>query len=463
MVAALGLHSKLTVNFPFVMFDFLLLEIGLKTLADSHRDVFYIIVLRMIRLVSFGATALIFAIYLKTVGIDERYIGMFMTLTFVGDLILSFYLALIADKVGRRMVIFLSSLLIIITGVTFALTENIYILATVAFFGVLTPSGGEVGVFRSIEQSAIALLSPPHQRSDVYTWYNFSGAFCQALGTQFSGWVVDWFQDKYDFTLVEAYKSVWVGYAIVGVIMAVISICMSPQVESEVSRQVTPDLDADEQTPLVAPVTESAHRSRVSTLWHKFMPELHQRVLGIVIKLLLLFALDAFASSLIPLLWISYFIKHKFGIPPSYLGLVFFTTGVVAAFTSLLSTSFTKRFGPVLTMVGTHLPSSILLGLVPFPSSFKVTLAILILRALTQLMDVAPKHVFLATIVPDNDRTAVFAFINVVKTLAHIPGPMVVGFLTKLGAQWITFCVASLLKVTYDLGILATFLGVDSN
>lgn len=445
------------------MFDFLLLEIGLKTLADSHRDVFFIIVLRMIRLVAFGATALIFAIYLKTIGIDERYIGLFMTLTFVGDLILSFYLALIADKVGRRVVILLSSLLIIVTGLVFAWTENIYILAAVAFFGVLTPSGGEVGAFRSIEQSAIALLSPPDHRSDVYAWYNFSGAFCQAFGAQLSGWVVDWMQDKYDFTLVESYKSVWVGYAAVGALMAVLSFSMSSQVESAASRQVTPDPAANEQTPLVAPTAEEPNRSRNNSLWRKFLPELHHHVFGIVVKLLLLFGLDAFASSLVPLLWLSYFIKHKFGIPASYLGLVFFTTGVIAAFTSLLSTSFTKRFGPVLTMVGTHLPSSILLGVIPFPDSFKMTLAILCLRALTQLMDVAPKHVFLAAIVPDGDRTAVFAFTNVVKTLAQIPGPMVVGFLTKSGAQWITFCVASVLKVTYDLGTLATFLGVDSN
>ena len=191
------------------------------------------------------------------------------------------------------------------------------------------------------------------------------------------------------------------------------------------------------------------------------MPEIRREVLPIVLKLLLLFALDSFASLLVPLLWQSYFIKQKFDVSSLYLGLVFFTTGIVASVTSLLSTSLTKRLGPVVTMVGTHLPSSILLGLIPFPNSFAITLAIMVVRALTQLMDVAPKHVFLAALVPNSERTAVFGWVNLVKTMAQIPGPIVVGIWAKRGIQWVSFCVASMLKVLYDLGTLVTFIGLN--
>ena len=65
-------------------------------------------------------------------------------------------------------------------------------------------------------------------------------------------------------------------------------------------------------------------------------------------------------------------------------------------------------------------------------------MGILVVRACTQTMDVAPKHVFLATLVSDSDRTAVFGFVNVVKTLAQVVGPSIVGVITQRGAQWIS-------------------------
>lgn len=434
------------------MLRFLLSEFGLTTLVNSSNDVYLIIALRMLRLIAFGGSALILAIYLKTIGFDEDYIGGFMTLTFIGDLVLSFLLSLIADRWGRRRVMMLGSLLMTITGAVFAILTNPMALTVVAMVGILTPSGGEVGPFRSIEQSAVALLTSPSERSDIYSWYNFSGSLCAALGSQLCGWFLDILQDSYDFNLVESYQMVFTAYSAIGFISFVLAWFVSPRVEW------LPIESTDETTPLVQ---DSEQVSQRKPWYHKFLPEIHREVLPIVLKLLLLFALDSFASLLVPLLWQSYFIKQKFDVSSLYLGLVFFTTGIVASVTSLLSTSLTKRLGPVVTMVGTHLPSSILLGLIPFPNSFAITLAIMVVRALTQLMDVAPKHVFLAALVPNSERTAVFGWVNLVKTMAQIPGPIVVGIWAKRGIQWVSFCVASMLKVLYDLGTLVTFIGLN--
>lgn len=92
-------------------------EIGLKTLFHSSWDVYIIIALRMIRLIGFGSTSLILALYLKTLGVDESYIGFFMTLTFVGDLTTSFLLSLVTDQIGRKRVLVLCSVLMLATGV----------------------------------------------------------------------------------------------------------------------------------------------------------------------------------------------------------------------------------------------------------------------------------------------------------------------------------------------------------
>lgn len=453
-------------------------EIGIKTLAKSDKDVFIILSLRMLRLTGFGATSLILVLYLKQIDFEEQFIGMFMTATFIGDLITSFLLAVAADIIGRKKVLILSSIAMTLTGVCFALFENPYFLTAIAVIGILTPYGGEVGPFRSIEQSSLASLAPPEQRSDVYSWYTFLGTFCAATGSIACGTLVDYMNKHLNYSLAASYRVAFLGYSILSFLTIILSYFISTRIEwtseggpdeAQASKQATTRLD--ERSQLLEPGLQSEsqdqqgshnqNQKKTEESVFKFMPTLHKSILVIVIKLSLLFALDSFASSLISSSWISYYIKEKFDASASYLGSVFFITGIISSFASLLSTLLTKRLGPVVTMVVTHLPSSILLALVPLPTSLKITMAILVLRSSTQSMDQAPKHVFLATLVPSSERTAVFGWVNVVKTLAQVLGPTITGFFTVYDIQWVCFVIAGLLKVTYDVGILATFLSYN--
>ena len=445
----------------------ILQEIGFYNLVNSHKDVYVIILLRMLRLVGFGATSLIIALYLRELSFDDEYIGLFMTLTFIGDLVSSFLLALVADQIGRRNVLVISSVAMVLTGVVFSIIENRIVLTVAAVIGILTPSGGEVGPFRSIEQSSIASLVPAEHRSDIYSWYTFLGAFCAALGSVLCGKLVDWAQLSLDYSLLDSYKLAFGGYTVLAVILVILSCTISSGIEVGIEVPTTGvATESGEESPdaageLARLLPESAQPKKKSFTISNLFPKLRRSIVDIVVKLSLLFALDSFASSLVSMSWQSYYIKQKFHISASVLGSVFFATGIVSAFTSLLSTSFTKRLGPVVTMVATHLPASILLALVPLPSSLYVTMAILVIRASTQSMDVAPKHVFLATLVPDSQRTAVFGWVNVVKTLAQVIGPSVVGVLSQHGVLWVSFIIAGSLKATYDLGILGTFLAYN--
>ncbi|EDK40787.2 hypothetical protein PGUG_04885 [Meyerozyma guilliermondii ATCC 6260] len=445
----------------------ILQEIGFYNLVNSHKDVYVIILLRMLRLVGFGATSLIIALYLRELSFDDEYIGLFMTLTFIGDLVSSFLLALVADQIGRRNVLVISSVAMVLTGVVFSIIENRIVLTVAAVIGILTPSGGEVGPFRSIEQSSIASLVPAEHRSDIYSWYTFLGAFCAALGSVLCGKLVDWAQSSLDYSLLDSYKLAFGGYTVLAVISVILSCTISSGIEVGIEVPTTGvATESGEESPdaageLARLLPESAQPKKKSFTISNLFPKLSRSIVDIVVKLSLLFALDSFASSLVSMSWQSYYIKQKFHISASVLGSVFFATGIVSAFTSLLSTSLTKRLGPVVTMVATHLPASILLALVPLPSSLYVTMAILVIRASTQSMDVAPKHVFLATLVPDSQRTAVFGWVNVVKTLAQVIGPSVVGVLSQHGVLWVSFIIAGSLKATYDLGILGTFLAYN--
>lgn len=110
-------------------------------------------------------------------------------------------------------------------------------------------------------------------------------------------------------------------------------------------------------------------------------------------------------------------------------------------------------------MVFTHLPSSIALALIPIPSQLPLAMGLLILRSCTSMMDVGPRTAFTAAVVLPNERTAVMGTFNVVKTFSQSIGPSITGLLADRGFFWIAFVMAGTLKATYDLGMLAMFVG----
>lgn len=114
-------------------------ELGLITMWLSSRDVKFLCAQRFVRLFAYGGSTLILASYLSAVGISDDRIGLFMTLTLVGDVVISFFLTLFADAMGRKAVLALGSVLMAGSGIIFALYGNYWALLTAAIFGVISP------------------------------------------------------------------------------------------------------------------------------------------------------------------------------------------------------------------------------------------------------------------------------------------------------------------------------------
>jgi predicted MFS family arabinose efflux permease len=114
-------------------------ELGLLTMWKSSLDVKLLCAQRFVRLFAYGGSTLILASYLSAIGISDDRIGLFMTLTLVGDVVISFCLTLYADRMGRKAVLSLGSILMAGSGVIFALFGNYWILLAAAVFGVISP------------------------------------------------------------------------------------------------------------------------------------------------------------------------------------------------------------------------------------------------------------------------------------------------------------------------------------
>lgn len=114
-------------------------ELGLVSMYKSPLDTKLLCLQRFVRLFAYGASTLILVAYLAALGHGESRIGLFMALTLGGDTIISFFLTLIADGLGRKAILALGALLMAASGVVFGLSGNYWVLLAAAIFGVISP------------------------------------------------------------------------------------------------------------------------------------------------------------------------------------------------------------------------------------------------------------------------------------------------------------------------------------
>ncbi|KAJ5910308.1 hypothetical protein N7504_004951 [Penicillium tannophilum] len=428
-------------------------ELGLLTMWRSPRDVKLLCAQRFVRLFAYGGSTLILASYLSAIGVSDDRIGLFMTLTLVGDVVISFFLTLFADAMGRKAVLSLGSLLMAGSGIVFAMTGNYWILLAAAVFGVISPSGNEIGPFRAVEESTLAHLTDHEKLSDVFTWYSLVGAAGTALGQLVCGWIITSLQSLHGWEFIPSCRMIFFIYAGVGMVKLILTLGLTSKVEAE--KDEAPEQEQNGETrPLLADSnTAEQEAPKKKSFWSTVEGDLW----SLVIRLFILFGLDAFASGLASMSWMTYFFHQKFSLPEGELGTIFFFTSSISAVSMLVATSIARRIGNVKTMVFTHLPSTICLALISVPNNLPLALTFLVLRACSQSMDVAPRGAFLAAALPKDKRTAIMGAVNVVKTTTQSVGPLITGILSRNHMLGVSFMLAGGLKVIYDLGMLFTF------
>ncbi|KAL8687869.1 MAG: hypothetical protein Q9224_005029 [Gallowayella concinna] len=399
-------------------------------------------------------------------------------MTLWGDVVISFFLTLFADRLGRRRVLILGAALMAASGLVFALSANYWVLVAASILGVISPSGNEIGPFKAIEESTLSQLSPAAIRSDIFAWYILLGNAGTACGMVMCGWLVEWLQTLSGWSSTRAYRVIFGLYALLGLLKLGLSMILSETCEPEPPKQeyqqatelddietkslLSSDDELPDTQPQPQPPSKLTPAPRALEKSRSIIPSISPASRAILLKLCVLFSFDSFASGLATATWLTYFFIIKFSIPEGYLGTLFFTTSIIAALSNLVASSISKRIGLLKTMVFTHLPSAIFLALIPLPSTPFPAMTLLVLRACTQNMDQAPRQSFLAAAVLPSERTAVMGVVNVVKTLSQSGGPVLTGWLAGLNKFWIAFLIAGALKAGYDLAMLKMFLGYRS-
>src|ERR1700693_5859768 len=177
------------------------------------RDGYLLFLTRFMRLFAYGSLSVVLVFYLIGLGLNASQTGLLLTLTLVGDTVISLYLTTRADRIGRRRMLIVGSILMAAAGLAFACTSNFFFLLIAGTIGVISPSGNEVGPFLSIEQAALAHVVPDRSRTDVFAWYTLAGSVATATGALFAGAITGALQ-KTALAPVAAYRTVVFLYAV---------------------------------------------------------------------------------------------------------------------------------------------------------------------------------------------------------------------------------------------------------
>jgi len=384
--------------------------------ASVEGDLRRILWIQAIRAFLYGLGSVLIGVTLAKGGLTDAQVGLVFTAILVGMAIGAAVVGTIGERVGRRRMYVLLLLLVGVAGTVFALTLSIPMLVVAALTGCLSTDPNESGPITSLEQAMIGEAAP-ETRLRVFGRYNAVAFLAGALGALSGALPSLLGMDPQRFLLV---------YPAAALVAAALASRLTTSVEAA--------LEARPEHP-TAPLARSKRT---------------------VIRLASLFAVDSFAGGFVVQSFVVFWFGRTFDASTDEMAVVFFISGLLQAASSLTAPRIARRYGLLNTMVFTHLPSNVLLMLVPFAPTFAFAVTVWLLRVSISQMDVPARQAYVVAMVDPHERVAAAGYTNTARHVARPIAPLVAGSLmqTATGAP---FFIAGGLKVFYDLLIFAMF------
>ncbi|WVW78214.1 hypothetical protein I302_100165 [Kwoniella bestiolae CBS 10118] len=473
----------------------LLHELGLISLWNTGPDSWLVLISRTTRMFAYGSNGIFIALFFSALGFSDLRIGAFMTLTLLGDVVLTVILTLIADRIGRRNILLFGSIMMILSGLTFIYFENYWVLLLASVVGIISATGGDFGPFRAIEESILSHTTAGSSkvRSDVLSWYVVTSALGSAVGTEISGRVVGWLSKRDGWNDVGAYHVMFWLYVINGGIGVLCVLLMSDKTELAAStstkqledgageeaeqERLLEDEDGEgrgststvEHIPLStspnSPSTFAKPESQTvpKSKWSSKLSQISPKTRIVMYKLWPLLAVDSLADGMVGYALTTYYLSQKFDLSNGTLGDITSISYFLAAISSIAAGPLANHLGLINTMVFTHVPSSTAVLLFPAPDSLVLTIILFFVRTGLNNMDQAPRAAFIAAVVPSDELTAVNGITSTIRTLASTAGPTITGWLAGGERFGIAYVAAGSLRLAYDFGLWALFVGMKLN
>lgn len=386
-----------------------------------HAGVVPLLVGRALRGFCDGYIAVLLPAYLIGLGFEPLAVGLISSATLAGSALATVLIGLVGSRFPQRRMLILAAVLMAATGVAFASFSSLWPLLIVAFIGTLNPSSGDVSVFLPLEQARLAEAAKPDARTALFARYGLVGSLSAAIGALAAG-LPGWIAMHAGVSLLTGMRLMFVVYAVTGIALCALYARL-PEPHSG-------------PAPTAAPLGASR---------------------AIVMRLAMLFSVDAFAGGLVVNALLSLWLMERFGMSPGAAGQFFFWAGLMTTASQLAAVPLARKIGLLNTMVFTHIPSSIFLIAAAFSPSLTLTLLLLLARSALSQMDVPTRTAFVMAVVTPAERTAAASLTAVPRSLAAAASPALAGALMASGWIAAPLLACGVLKISYDLALLAAF------
>ncbi|WP_410482501.1 MULTISPECIES: MFS transporter [Ralstonia] len=368
-----------------------------------------------------GFIAVLLPAYLLGLGLAQLAVGLISSATLIGSALATVLVGLLGNRVPQRRLLILAAVLMAATGASFAGLSSLWPLLIVAFVGTLNPSSGDVSVFLPLEQARLAELATPDTRTALFARYSMIGALSAAIGALASA-LPAWLAAHLGLSFLAAMRVMFIVYALTGIALWALYVRL-PQPHPHATSTTTP----------LGPSRR------------------------IVVRLAMLFSVDAFAGGLVVNALLSLWLMQRFGLSLGAAGQFFFWAGLLTTASQLAAAPLASKIGLLNTMVFTHIPSSLCLIAAAFAPSLALTLTLLLARSALSQMDVPTRTAYVMSVVTPPERTAAASLTSVPRSLAAAISPTLAGAMMGMGWLGIPLITCGVLKIAYDLAILRAF------
>jgi MFS family permease len=385
-----------------------------------------VVAARALRALVDGWIAVVLPLFVLALGYSHWEVGLIGSLTLLGSALATVAVGLVGHRIDTRELLQMACLLMIGTGLGFALSSSLWILLVLAFVGTLNPGSGDVSVFVPLEHARLAGdASDPVARTAAFSYYGLVGSVAAAGGAMLAP-AVETFATAWP--VETRLRLVFWVYAAVGVSLYFLYRFSLPR-----------------RAPAVA-AHRVLHRSR-----------------RLVLHLAALFCIDSFAGGLVVNSMLVLWLVGRFGLSIEATATVFLVTGLLSAASQIAAAPLARRIGLIPTMVFTHLPANVCLIGAALVAQVEWAIALLCLRSATSNMDVPARSAYVMSVVPPEERSAASSFTALPRSLATVFGPGIAGAAFALGWWALPLLLCGVLKIAYDLLLFASFRHVPPN
>ena len=361
-------------------------------------------------------------LYLAQAGIGAAALGLIVGLGLAGNAAATAVVALRGDRWDRRQLLLWTSILAAAGLAAAAAFPTTIPLAVAAFAGMLNGMGRDRGPAQALEQSLLAEPTSSRERTRAYVTYAMAQDVAGAVGGLMAG--APALLATLGLAAARSWQLTFLAAAVLTLGTTVLYLCLPP----------------------TSPAAGGTGVQGVS-------PESRRRVTGLAA----LFSLDSLGGGFLASSILAYWFYQRFGLTGAELGPLFMAGRLLNVASYAVAGWLASRIGLLRTMVFTHLPSSLVLLLLPLVRSPWQAVAIFLLRESLVQMDVPTRQAYITLVTNPGERTFAIGITNLTRNVGWAIGPTAAGVAMSALGLGAPLVIGAGLKIVYDLALYRAF------